>query len=140
MIPILSGDVSVFSDSVGFILEDIVLDGITSVTVSAKDTRIVFPDWTGFAEKLPDQIVLFRILAVEGGRWQFGITPEMLPFFEICTPDGSWVASFKLKEDGHWLSGWGPADDLKISKYEMSKFNVPPEMKDVRLGIIHEEA
>ena len=140
MLPILSGDISVYSDSVGFVLEDINPDGIISIVISGKDTRIVFPDWTGFAEKLPDQVVLFRILAVDGGHWRFGITPEMLPAFEIQTPEHAWIASFALKEAGYWEAGWGPVDDLHLARYEMSEFKVPPEMKNARICIMKEGA
>lgn len=49
MIPICSGKLSIFPDnqSCGFNIQDILPDGPTIFSISRKDTRLMFGDFTG---------------------------------------------------------------------------------------------
>jgi hypothetical protein len=136
MQPITGGDISRYSDHVSFIIQDVFPDGPVSCVISRKDTRLVFPDWTGLATRLPDQDALYRFLAAEGAQWRFSITEEMLPSFEILTTNTEWLLKITLRESGHWNAGWGPVDHLIMQEYPMQSFNAPSELKDKRIIIL----
>jgi hypothetical protein len=133
---IANGEISRFSDHLGFNIQGLSPGGPISLVISRKDTRLVFPDWTGFSDKLPDQDFLYRFLSAEGGQWRFSITEEMLPSVDVLTTNCEWLLKMTLREAGHWDAGWGAVDALTLQQYKMVKFDIPGFLKGKQLVIL----
>jgi hypothetical protein len=80
---------------------------VLSGTVTAKETRIVFPDNFCFVATLPNQGLFHSMLMMGGAEFGFYIiVPEMLPLIRIVPKEEMWEFMLILDDVANcWKAG-----------------------------------
>lgn len=128
---ILSGPLTRYDDIIGYVKHlhpERGLYGILSVTVSAKETRIIFPDNLCFVGTLPNQHFFHSMLMINGAEFGFYIiTPDMLPLIRVVPDNEMWEFLLLLDDVAAcWKAGFRPIGyDGDLEPYNVVEMNFP---------------
>lgn len=143
---ILSGEMTRHGDIIGYVNQlhpERGFFGVLSGTVTAKETRIVFPDNLCFVATLQNQSFFHSMLMMHGGEFGFYIiAPDMLPLIRIVPDNEMWEFLLVLDDVSEcWQAGFRPiSSDGHMDPYPLVKMNVPEKFVKTPVYIIPEVA
>jgi hypothetical protein len=120
------------------------ISGMLSCVVSAKETRVIFPDNFCFVGTLPNQHFFHSMLMIRGAEWGFYIiTPDMLPVIRIVPTDEMFEFLLVLDDIAQcWKAGFNPigSSDATLEPYHLVEMKNIPKHLTGPLCIIPSEA
>ena len=133
---ILSAEMTRYDDIIGYVNQlhpERGFNGILSASISAQETRIIFPDNLCFVGTLPNQGFFHSMLMMNGAEFGFYIIPsEMLPLIRIVPKNEMWQFLLIMDDVAEcWKAGFDRiGSESHMEPYDLVKMLVPELIGD----------